>query len=533
MATATATRARRTAQTTPPAVENDVRVAMFNAFMNCPHRDTEAAKKIHEDLRVKDPLFYAHLAAWYRKQRDQVRDHNELFSAMLVTDPYVENRETGLALFREHVTFMKDRIVGYVKGKVVKLREKTGKKIKVGKHSHDEVKITEKEVGLKKALPTCLRTEIENYLNWLEEDPTRFDTVALRNGRALKNLYFAKGKHAFKHSERVQKILFEKDYPKDSKLNVLKEVSEAKTPEKAAKLIVENKLPYHIAVGLVDKITPSILVALIDAMTPQEVINNMASLQDQGALDNPDTKALIEAKLEKAKKSGSVSALKAKTAVSTGRIKDDAVAKKLDDVSDVLIKKTGTIKVPTAVFVDRSGSMSEAIEVGKQVAAMISGVTTEALYVVAFDDSPMEIKSTGKTLSDWERAFKPVRPGGSTSMACALRYLHAKKMAVDQIVVVTDEGENCAPTFAQAYPEYCKAFNVTPHVVIIHVGAAQDTTFSCSLKMAGIAFDIYTPNAKDNYSLPGLVTLLSRRSKLDLIMEIMDTPLPVRKAFRL
>jgi len=272
---------------------------------------------------------------------------------------------------------------------------------------------------------------------------------------------------------------------------------------------------------------------LIDAMSPQEVINNMASLQDQGALDNPDTKKLIEAKLEKAKKSSHVSSLKAKTATGTGRIKDEAIAKKMDDVADAQVMKTGTIKVNTAVFVDRSGSMSEAIEVGKRVSALISGVTTADLFVVAFDDSPMEIKTSGgKTLSDWERAFAPVRSGGSTSMACALRYLHAKKMAVDQIVVITDEGENCNPTFAAVYPEYCKAFMVTPQVVVIHVGG-PDTTFSRSLKSAGIAYDLYTPNAKDNYSLPGLVTLLSRKSKLDLVMEIMDVPLAKRKAFHL
>lgn len=529
----TATRARpRVATAAPAGAENDVRLQMFNAFMSCPHRDTEAAHKIHADLRAKDPLFYAHLACWYRKQGDAIRDHNEVFSAMLMTDPYVENRETGLALFRDHAVFMKDRILGFIKGKIVKIREKTGKKIKQGKKLHDEVKITEKEVGLKRSLPTSLKTEVERFLAWLEEDPTRFDTVALKNGAALKNLYYAKGDHPYKHSARAQKVLFEKEYPKDSKLNVLKEVAEAKTPEKAAKLIVENKLPYNVAVGLVDKITPSILVALIDAMSPQEVINNMASLQDQGALDNPDTKKLIEAKLEKAKKSSHVSSLKAKTAVGTGRIKDEAIAKKMDDVADVQVMKTGTIKVNTAVFVDRSGSMSEAIEVGKRVSALISGVTTADLFVVAFDDSPMEIKANGKTLTDWEKAFAPVRSGGNTSMACALRYLHAKKMVVDQIVVITDEGENCAPSFAQVYPEYCKAFNVTPQVVIIHVGAA-DTTFSQSLKRAGIAYDLYTPNAKDNYSLPGLVTLLSRKSKLDLVMEIMDVPLLKRKAFHL
>ena len=513
--------------------ENDIRLQIFNSFMSCPHRDTEAAQKIHEEMRSRDPLFYAHLAAWYRKQGDQLRDHNEIFSAMLMTDPFVENREVGLALFRDHATFMKDKILGFIKGKKVKLREKTGKKIKVGKKLHDEVTVTEKEVGLKKTLPTALKTEIKNFLEWLEADPTKFDAVALRNGRALKNLYFAKGNHGFKHSDRAQKVLFEKVYPEDSKLAVLKKVTEAKTPQAAAKLIVENKLPYSIAVGLVDKITPTILVALIDAMSPQEVISNMASLQDQGALDNPDTKAMIEAKLEKAKTSKGGSSLKAKTATKTGRIKDEAIAKKMDDVSDVLIQKTGTIQVDTAVFIDRSGSMQEAIEVGKNVSALISGVTTANLYAVAFDDSPMEIVSQGKTLSDWEKAFRGVRPGGSTSIGCALHYLMTKKRIVENIVVVTDEGENAEPLFYKVYADYCKTFSVKPHVIIIHVGGGNDSTFRDYLKRAGIAHDLYTPNAKDNYSLPGLVTVLSRKSKLDMVMEVMDTPLPTRKAFRL
>ena len=36
--------------------------------------------------------------------------------------------------------------------------------------------------------------------------------------------------------------------------------------------------------------------------------------------------------------------------------------------------------------------------------------------------------------------------------------------------------------------------------------------------------------AGDYYSLPNLVPLLSKPSKLELLMEIMDYPLPVRKS---
>jgi hypothetical protein len=125
--------ATRTARTQAPAQsENDARLQIFNSFMSCPHRDTDKLKEIHEQMRQKDPLFFAHLACWYKNGGGDLRDHNEVFTAMLLTDPYVDNREIGLALFRDLPLFMKNRVVGYVKGKKIKLREKTGKKLKKG-----------------------------------------------------------------------------------------------------------------------------------------------------------------------------------------------------------------------------------------------------------------------------------------------------------------------------------------------------------------------------------------------------------------
>lgn len=528
-----ATRTTRTTRAQAPVqAENDVRLQIFNSFMACSHRDTDKIKEIHEQMRQKDPLFFSHLACWYKNGGGDLRDHNEVFAAMLLTDPYVENREVGLALFRDLPVFMKNKVVGFIKGKTVKIREKTGNKIKKGKKQIDEVKITEKKVGLNATLPTSLKTEIENFLQWLEKDPARFDAAALRNASALKDLYYAKGKHCFKHGERANKIIFKKEYPEDSKLNVFKKISGAKSPEEAAKLIVENKIPYTIAVGLVEKVTPSVLVALINSMSSQELINNIASLKEKGAMDNPDTKKLIEGKLEKAKK-GKVSALKSNTAVSTGRIKDEALEKKLTDIADVQIKKSGVIKIPTAIFVDRSGSMEAAIEVGKKAAALVSGVSEADLFVVAFDDAPMPIVAQGKAMSDWEKAFRPVRSGGQTSMGCALQYLLTNKKYVEQIVVITDEGENAHPFFHEVYPKYIEEMKITPHVVVINVAGGHAGQFSSFLKAANISFDTYKPDGNDYYGLPGLVSLLSRKSKLDLIMEIMATPLATRNGFKL
>lgn len=510
--------------------EQDTRLRLLNSFMSCPHRETDKIMQLHADLQRTDPLFYAHLASWYRKN-GELRDHNEVFSALLTCDEYTPNREVGLALFRDQAIFMKHRILGFIKGKKVKIRKKTGRKIRHGKKSHDEVKIEEKTVGLLKNPPTSLKSEVKAYLRFLESNNERFDAACVRNAKDIKALYASL---KIKPSLRANKILFEKKYPKDSKLSVFEKITNAKTPEEAAKLIVQHKLPFTTAVGLVDKITPSVLVALINAMSPQEVINNIASLQEKGALDNPDTKKLIEAKLEKAKTSKSVSTLKSKTAKKTGRVSDESVLQKLDEVADAQVKKSAQITIPTAVFIDRSGSMHRAIEIGKNVAALVSGATTANLFVVAFDSAAMPVIPAKKkpTYTDWEMAFRPVRPGGSTSMGCALDYLLRKKQYVEQIVLITDEGENARPFFKDVYKKYSEDMNVKPHVVIINVDSGGYQGFRSSLSSIDCEYDVYTPNGGDYYGLPGLIPLLSRKSKLDLVYEIMDYPLPKRRAFR-
>ena len=517
---------RQTATQAVPQQEQDVRLRMLNSFLSCPHRDTEKIKKIHADLQQKDPLFYSHLASWYRKN-GELRDHNEVFSAMLITDSYLENREVGLGLFRDSALFMKKKILGFLKGKTVKLRQKTGKKITVKgkKKPIDEVKIEEKKVGLFKNPPTAFKKEVETFLKHIEKDNDKFDSIALANFNDMKSLYASLH---IKPSKRSNDILFKEKFPKSSKLNIFKEIQQAKTPEEQATLIVKNKIPYTVAVGLIEKMSPSIMVALINSMTPQQLINNIASLEERGAMENEGTKKLIDDKLKRAETSKNVTALKSKQANKTGRIKSEALSAQLDKIADTQIKRKGVINVPTAILIDRSGSMNVAIESGKHCAAMVSGASEADVYVVVFDSMPMEIISKEKTLTGWENAFRPVRPGGRTSIGCGVELLRNNKYYVEQIVVITDGGENADPMFSKVYERYSEELKVRPSVVMIKVPGDSDV-FSENLKKAGIEFDEYSPDGDDYYGLPGLIPLLSRKSKLDLLMEIMATPLVTRR----
>jgi len=427
---------------------------------------------------------------------------------------------------------MKLKIHGYIEGKKVKIRTKTGRKIERDGKKIDEVKIDVKYVGLGKVPPMSFRKERERYLRWLEADNDRWDAVALRGFNALKSLY-AGGRNGIKPCPRAQQILFDGKLPQDTKLDVFKKIAEAK-PEEQAKLIVQNKIPYSVAVGLVEQITPAVYAALVNNMTPQQVIDNMASMESRGAMDNPELKALIEKKLERAAKSENVAALKSKTAVATGRIKDEAIIKKMENVADQQIKKAGTIKQRTHLYIDKSGSMSLSIEVGKRLSAMISGATENEFHAIAFDKMAREVVADAKTMSAWERAFSGIKANDGTSIGCALDFAIRKGWDADQIIVVTDEGENNSPLFVSVLPAFEAKFGHRPRIVIVTVPDDRNQishAFSTYLQNAKVEFEQYQPENGDYYGLPGLMMLVSKNSKLDLLYEIMDTPLMKRRPY--
>ena len=275
-----------------------------------------------------------------------------------------------------------------------------------------------------------------------------------------------------KPGERAQKILFEEDPPADSRVFALKELARAATPVDQARAIIEHRIPYRVAVTVVQQMTPTVLLAIIESMSPQELINNLGSLQRRGAMDNPDLKALIELKLEDAQTSRRVSAFKAEEAMKAAPLSQE-VRQKLERVADAQVKAKGRIMRPTALLIDKSGSMELAIELGKQLGAMISAVCEKDLFVYAFDTMayPIELASGGRQppddLAAWEKALQGITAGGGTSCGVALEYMLRKQQYVEQLIVVTDEGENTAPLFLDSLKKYREAVKADPTVCFV------------------------------------------------------------------
>ncbi len=471
--------------------ETDFRLEILNSLLTTPHRDLKEVAGLHNDFRELDPRFYGHLAVWYQAE-GSVRDHKEVFVANLLASSLPEHREAGFVLLQKLAPYQVARVVACMK-------QHCGR------------------------VPRSARSAVVEYLRQRESSDARFDRAALRAHKALKGLYA--GLH-IRPSARADAVLFKKQAPQDSLAAVVKALASAPTPLAQAEIIVAHQLPYPIAVGALRAITPTVLIALISVMTPSEVINHLKALKARGAFDHPEVKALIEVRLAQAAEDQRVSAFKAKIAARSVAL-DSSTVTALDQVTERQIKARGRITRPTALLVDKSGSMECAIEVGKQIAAMICGVSEQAPVVYAFDDAPYEVTADGSDLAAWERAFTGLRAFGSTCLGAPLTAMRRMGQRVEQIIVVTDEGENVAPYFVDAYRAYAQALAVTPHVVLVKVGQAYDFTEQ-ALSRANVAFDTFTFQG-DYYSLPNLLPILSRPSRLDLLLDIMATPLPRRR----
>ncbi len=508
-----------------PNQEQDIRLGILNALLTTPHRKLELIWPVHKDMVEKDPRFYVRLAAWYNDHGD-VRDHKEMFIVTLALSDFEGHRDVALALLRALPPYEVVRVLDFIHGKKTTRKtrpEKAKRKPAANAAEAAAVQSVVEDFGLFRNPPRALKTEITRYLREREADPDWFDGTVLVARKAVKRLYALL--HV-KPGARAQKILFEEDPPADSRLFALKELARAKSPAEQAKAIIEHRLPYRVAVTVVQQMTPTVLLALIERMSPQELINNLGSLQRRRAMDNPDLKALIEQKLEEAKTGPRVSAFKAEEAMKAAPLSDE-VRRKLEQVADSQVKAKGRISRPTALLIDKSSSMELAIELGKRIGAMVSAVCEKELYVYAFDTMAYAIERAGDDLASWEKALKGIRAGGSTSCGIAIENMTRKRQYVEQIIMVTDEEENSPPLLVDALKKYRETVQADPNVCFVRTpGARGSLEEQC--RRAGLSSDSFQFTG-DYYALPNLVPLVSRPSKLELLMEIMNYPLPVRK----
>jgi hypothetical protein len=363
-----------------------------------------------------------------------------------------------------------------------------------------------------------LRDLVECYLRDKEKNRSAWNRLALQHRKTLKELYALT--HV-KPSTDADAILFKGFRPAGSVFDVVGRLKDM-SPAEAASEIVNRKIPFLIAQGALGKKVQDtdLVLALIGRMSPTELVTNTKMLEKMGVKTNPALRGAFEEALKKA-------AASKKNVFKTSRaaeaVEDEGLKEKLRGLQEKQLQTMG-VEGNWLVLGDKSGSMAQAIELAKQIAATLAKMVKGKVWLVYFDTQPQTLDVTGTPLDVIQKATKFITANGGTSIGCGLQRMLDAKEEIDGIAIVSDGGENSSPLFNQVYPRYASFAGKEPTVYLYHCGC-RDLSFHRSMKAAGIDMQVVDiPDSIDYYSLPALVSTM-RTNRYSLIEEVMETKL--------
>lgn len=576
--------AKRTQQQPPVETEASVQQEMFRSLLRTPHREVDAVIALHKTQYNRDPNFYGHLAVHATMRGGcAIHDINEVFIATLFASEYPEHREAAFVMLQslppyqvyrvmrdvmgwkeirfhrsfdppistEHGTAVttidpaKTKTVSLTRNKRLRGRLLKNKKIAASVTSFTVSKQLVAHPGLEKSMNGELKRAIRTYLRTREHPARRnmLESGLLRAKKFFKTLY-AKTHTLPGGAENswVNQYLFKGRVEEGTRLAALQQLSLTNDPIVQAELIVKNKIPCPVAISFLKNMTPSVIVALIETMSPQELMANIGNLNKRGALADATVKTLVEQKLQSAKsaKKGRIDALKGAFAAAQVEGLDEDIVQIMTEVTDTQLKQHGTILAKTALLIDKSASMDAAIAAAKEIGAVLAQGCSN-LLVYTFDVMPTEIKITEDmtTKSAWDKALRMVRAGGGTEPDKVIQKMILENIAVDQILLLTDEAENTRGNFANSLAQYKTKFGYVPNIIIVRLGrpgaypwgACDHIEMTC--KALGYTVDVMKCEQVDKIAMPNLLQLLSRKSIFELVQEILALPLPTRKEWEI
>ncbi|MEW6282783.1 MAG: hypothetical protein AB1758_29500 [Candidatus Eremiobacterota bacterium] len=465
------------------AERTNPRTELLDSFLHPSHGDLKSLTELHRTAAHQDPILYPSLGRWYQSH-GSLRDHHELFVAHSLTSSFPEHRENGLVLLQTLRPYQVARVVRYVKETL--------------------------------RFPTrILKSAVRFYLRRREQNAAWFDECCIRDRTSMKYLYATL---RIKPSERAELILFADRPPADSRMQVCRRLFSLRDkPDEQARLISTHRIQFMTARGAISNYTPEVLKALTGVMTPPQLITNLSFLEKRGVLSHPELRQVVEQKLRRAVTESRVCEFKALVALK--RISaDPKLADQILAMIGERLRGRGRITVPTAILVDKSGSMQECIEVGKLLAVLCGTIADAPLYVEAFDSHSFTVDPVTRDFAGWEAAFRRIQAAGATSVGAPLRKLRERPL--EQILLISDGEENTQPFFAAEVLAYQRAHGRDLHVVWIKVGQTSQT-FENTLN----TFDVDIIRFRgDYYNLPNVIPLLCPGNHASLVDEVLAVP---------
>ena len=479
------------------AQELSVKKKLLQSLLRCPHRDLAQTIPVFSQALEEDPLFAGKcFYALTLQEFNRIRDLEEAGISFLLTSQFPEHRTAGRILFQDLEPYRAVRASQFIRKDLRSNRQVKG--------------------------------AVTGFLRTLERDQKRFDGAVRVARNPLHQMYVA---YHVKPSVRAQTMIFLRKTP-EGEIDVDKLLREAATPEDQAKIISEYKVPYRKATSALKKMTPAVWVALIDVMTPVEAVNARASVEKSGVLGDPRIRKLYEGKLAQAKGSEKVTAAHLAERKSA-RGKDERLEAIVQETRQDKVEKGARITAKTLFLIDRSGSMHTAIEIAKRLCPMAAASCDDEMAVYCFNDTAVKLDYDGSALKDFENAFRMIRSGGQTSIGIGLQKAIRDGFIPEQVVIVTDQGENSKPYLVDEYKKLAKGGEEMRFIFVTVPSSMFSPTDKVvkELEKEGAEVVDYKLDTDMNVAawyvdMENVVPLLTKGGYIEIVERIMELELP-------
>lgn len=485
---------------------NRARNVLYQQLMQVPHRDYAPAVTQFRAASNEDPDFVMRACVYLASGNTKIRDQEDISIITLLQSPpiYPWAREAGrvLLLGSDFYEVEPGHLHGMPPFRIIRVLQFVAQS--------------------DRKVPRLAKSLATDYVRGLEDDNRRFDGVVIRNRKGIKWLYT---NYHIRPNDRADDILFKEKMPENSILGVLKQIANSTNVNEQARLVIEHKIPYRVAISVLPKMNPVVGVALIDAMSPTEALNSRSWVERSGLLEIPEVKDTFVAKVSQA--TSSIASAEHRT---SAQGQDADVQAAVEQAKQTAVEQAERIEGDVLLIVDRSGSMQNAIATAIEFGARIAPLCDGEIMVVTHNTFAQEIVVTDKSsLSSWQQAFVGIRANGGTNMQRALELALERGFMPQKIVLVTDGGENSG-SFRNTVERYAEQ-GVEPTIVQITVDNNEQNYLSRNMNGTHLRYDQFVFTG-DYYVFDQVTMLLGGPPAKSLVEKILEVEFPRRRTNR-
>lgn len=468
---------------------NKARLALWNQFLQVPHRDLTGPVSGFSKALIEDPDFIGKaMYAMTLPKFNTIRDLAEAGIIVLLSAPgeYQILRRVGAHLLGRVPPYQLIRVDDFLDAHV---------KGHPNRHS---------------------RKAVLKYLDELNKNQSRLEGALGRPGNRA-GLRRLSTRYHYTHPNKdnvgwIQKLVHGDEPEEGTQAKLIKTISQMEDPVEQARLAAASNLSDQVLSSILIP-HPATMAVRITKMTPNEAMNARGFLEGDGYLAVPEIFKMWEDKVASATNASAATIEYRKSAQRGADAKVSEVMAKAQEKAT-----TKFISRDMLVILDMSGSTEPVKQVCKRFAKAAMSLCKGKLMAVGVNNSARPIDLNDLSL---------IKPQGGTSIGVGLDYARRQGFVPDTVLVFTDDAENQRPLYGET-----PGFEDCDHIfIIVPSGDFSRTPASESAEKKGYNVQKFMirNDEKDYAALDQVVTMLANTPARETIVDrILNLRFPVQ-----